>query len=472
MGKKLEQYLLSAVGKTKDFLSCENPYREVGFDGDKKRLGWVVALPFSKIKVSLNKIAEVLQGKKEFIFVGIGGSANGIKALLSLFRVTNIYVLDSLDTAAMKRVLRQIKDKKNILVIPISKSGTTQETQLIALTLKELFGDNWQDHFLWLSDPEAFEKLDSLGWQGTQKIAIQCDNASDVGGRFSCPNTLIFLLPLFLLLKKDLKKLEKIYDSYLLSLGKVRTMAYNDAEKYKNKTGAYFNAIITDKSAKSMVAWLVQLFQESLGSKKEGFFVKTISSKKADKMFSPVFLKSSVKSPVVKLMTNMYFFEVFVAYYAAMKEINFVDQPCVEKYKAVMRGGCNDRKTQIASGSLNSLINNVKQKLQRQQEFIEIVLYFYPRESVIRNIESQFKKSFPDKKVSLFMGSDWNHHSYQAAFADKSTFYVLVTAETYEVKCVPFSSVTLAKNIETLRLISRATFVTLKDKALLFSLVV
>ncbi|MBU0897018.1 MAG: hypothetical protein KKB76_05300 [Candidatus Omnitrophica bacterium] len=47
---ELERYLFEAEGKDKSELSLENPYREIGFDGEKKRLGWVRNIPFLKIK--------------------------------------------------------------------------------------------------------------------------------------------------------------------------------------------------------------------------------------------------------------------------------------------------------------------------------------------------------------------------------------------------------------------------------------
>ncbi|MDD5195719.1 MAG: hypothetical protein PHQ96_08630, partial [Candidatus Omnitrophica bacterium] len=213
MEKTLEQYLLEAVGKTQNELPPDNPYRESGFDGDKKRLGWLKVTPFSKIKEALTRLQEILEGKDCFIFTGIGGSANGIKALLSLFKGAPLYILDSLDPAALKALTLKIKNIDRTLVIPISKSGSTSETQLLSCALKELFGNGWKNHFLWLVDPPAFEKLDTLGWSGAKKIPIQFDEDTDIGGRFSCPHTLIFFLPLFLLLKKDFAQLQRIYSA-------------------------------------------------------------------------------------------------------------------------------------------------------------------------------------------------------------------------------------------------------------------
>src|SRR3989338_1023760 len=212
MNNNLIKELLAAAGKNCEDLPENNIYRKIAFDGDKSRMGWVKPAPFSLIKQSLEKILPVLEGKEAFIFIGMGGSINGIKPLLSLWGSKKYYTLDNLDPRAVSSLSAKIKDFTKALVIPISKSGTTKETQLLSLTLKELFtrklGRAWEKNFLCLSDPQAFDKLNSLGWQEITKLAIQFDSGGDIGGRFSSPNTLIFFLPLFLLLEKYFNRLE------------------------------------------------------------------------------------------------------------------------------------------------------------------------------------------------------------------------------------------------------------------------
>jgi len=85
MMDRLEQYLLVATGKDKEEISSNNPYKKIGFDGDKRRLGWIRVTPFNLIKDSLLGISPLLKGKENFIFVGMGGSINGIKTLFFLW---------------------------------------------------------------------------------------------------------------------------------------------------------------------------------------------------------------------------------------------------------------------------------------------------------------------------------------------------------------------------------------------------
>ncbi|MDD4183649.1 MAG: hypothetical protein PHT53_07520 [Candidatus Omnitrophica bacterium] len=471
MISRLEQYLLDAQGKEKEEVSSSNPYGKIGFDNGKKRLGWVTVTPFNLIKDSLSKVSPLLAGKENFIFIGMGGSINGIKTLFSLFRGHKLFALDSLDPAATKAILKKIKNINKTLVISISKSGTTQETQLLSTALREFFGANWPKHFLWLADPAAHEKLNSLGWEQAQRMPIQFDAESDVGGRFSCPHTLIFFLPLFLLLKQDFRKLKEVYDSYLSYLEAARNEAYLFAEKYKDKEPPYFFPQVKGKLGESFSSWIVQLFQESLGSKKENFNVKTTGLLKAkNSLFLPVKLKVKINNPVASLMSQMYFFQVFIAFYSAFKDINFVDQEFVEKYKDTMRKIEGSRTDDIISLNLSKVINEVKGSISGRQKFIEVVLYFHPSKEIIAKVNRAFDKAFGGKMIFVFVGSDWNHHSYQAAFADKNTFYVFLLASNYDNDIKGISRETLNKNVEKLKIISKATYLTLEDKSLLFRL--
>lgn len=477
MSKKLERYLLEAVGKQKQEIAADNLYREIAFDGDKERLGWVKPLPFSRIKESLEKISDVLEGKENFIFVGMGGSINGIKPLIALFGNKSFSTLDNLDPNALARLLEELKNSDKTLVITISKSGTTKETQLLAAALREFFAskyDNtqWPKHFLWLSDPESFVKIDSYGWSQVKKTPIQFDGKTDIGGRFSSPHTLIFILPLFLLLKRNLGALEKIYSSFVSLQKEVNQRACSLCEKSKNKKDAYFSPLVDGKSSRALSSWIVQLFQESLGSKLEGLAVKTITGQKHDRVFFPLRLGLEMGEEVVSLMSQMYFFQVFIAYYAACHRINFVSQEFVEKYKNQMREleSQASQKEPIESIDIEEVLEQVKRRITPEQKFIEIVLYFYPAPELIDRIKKMFARKFSQKKILVFVGSDWNHQSYQAAFGSKDTFYVLLALSSYTQQVEGVSNNTLLQNIETLQVIAKATYLTLKDKSLLFSL--
>jgi len=476
MSEVLERYLDEVVDKEKNDISPNNPYREIAFDEDKRRLGWFRVLSFSLIKESLESVVSIFEDRDNVIFIGMGGSINGIKPLLTLFNKENFYTLDNLDPQAISNIIDKIKDLKKTLVVSISKSGTTKETQLLSSTLKELFrsnlGEQWVNHFLWISDPASFDKLNELGWAQVRKVSIQCDGQTDIGGRFSSPHTFIFFLPLFLLLEKDFGKLQDIYDTFVSLQAQIRKKASDICDTYKDKANAYFSPITDERLGISFSSWIVQLFQESLGSKLEGLAVKTITNLKENNIFSPIELDLKIKDPVVSLISHMYFFQVFIAYYSANKGINFVTQNYVEEYKKQMRQLENKAGGQEKARSmdLDNIAKEVKKNIKPSHHFLEIVLYFYPTPETIAAIENEFKKNFPQQQILIFVGSDWNHQSYQAAFASKDTFYLLLTLASYRLQVPCLSQETLKRNIDVLKLIAKATYITLKDKASLFSL--
>jgi glucose-6-phosphate isomerase len=476
MGSSLEQYLIEAAGAGKSQLSAENPYGDIGFDGEKKRLGWVRPPAFSRIKSALEAVAPLLEGRKHFIFVGMGGSINGIKPLLALSGKSNFHILDNLDPGAIRELSDKLKEPQETLVISISKSGTTRETQLLTSALKDLFANrlgagSWQNYFLWLSDTASFPKLDILGWQGVNKVAIQVDGEDDIGGRFSSPHTLIFLLPLFLILDRDFSRLENCWNSFKEIIPEINRQAYSAAQNCKGRPQAYFSPFTTGAFNQSFSSWIVQLFQESLGSKLKDLAVKTLTNVTEDELFFPLKLEQEIDSPFVSLISQMYFFQVFVAYYSAQRKINFVSQNFVEKYKQQMQKleGGNRHSGIEKAASLAEVISAVKKLIKPAQRFIEVVLYFYPGQEIKEAVTEEFSANFPRKRILVFAGSDWNHQSYQAAFASKDTFFVLLTASFYDCRVSGISEDILVNNSTTLQVIAEATYLTLKDKSLLFS---
>lgn len=477
MDNNLKNYLLEAAQSNQSDLPFDNPYKNVGFDQGKGRLGWVKPVSFSKIKESLEQIYLLTKNKNSFIFVGMGGSINGIKPLLALIGQNNFYTLDNLDPEALSGILDKINDLNKTLVIPISKSGTTKETQFLALTLKEIFSnrlgvDKWQSSFLWLSDPTSFKRLDALGWAGVRKISIQLDEGTDIGGRFSSPHTLIFLLPLFLLLNNDFDKLKGIYNHFISLQPEIIAKAYEYCQKYARKDNAYFSPQTNTSWVGSFSPWIIQLFQESLGSKENDLEVKTLLNSKDISGFFSLELEMIISNEVVLLMSQMYFFQAFIAFYSAQRKINFVAQDFVEKYKAQMRKLESDlgkNKDGIKSVNLVQLINSIKERITPGQKFIEVVLYFYPTPSLCKSMKAAFDQAFGQKITLIFIGSDWNHQAYQAAFKSKDTFYVLLTAACYKMSVPDVSRQSLSRNVSALELVATATYFTIKDKSLLFA---
>ncbi len=460
-------YLLSAAGRDKKDVASDNPFINIGFDENNARLGWVNPPDFSLISEEVRRILPLLEGKKFFVFVGMGGSINGIKSIASFSPEKAVYTLDSLDPSALSEVLNSIEPDKT-LVVAVSKSSTTKETQLIAKSLKQVISE---ENFVWLIDLENKERLLSFGWKDANIFPIQPDGRGDIGGRFSSPHTLIFLLPLFIIVGRDTGRLKNIWDEYLSLQEFLLKGAYDLADKYREADKAYFNPQVKEDFKNNLRGWLVQLLNESLGSKKQGLAVKTLVSglNGDEKGFFSLRLDKEIENPLVYIMANMYFFQCFTAFYAYFNNIVFVNQPYVEVYKKAMRSqqAYSENKPPVFLQDIPGIIK--ENPGFSSKKFIEIILYFSPGQGFVEKISSLMTEEFSDKKVFVFIGSDWNHHSYQAAFKSEDTLYVIVCLEQYK-NCPYISRDIIQDNINTLKTISFATFSTLKSKAVFFTL--
>lgn len=467
--EKILAYLKEAAS-SKFLQGYSNPFFRLGFDGEKPRLGWFSPPEFRAIENNLTEILEVCKDKENFIFSGMGGSINGIKTLKGLSGNTRFFLLDSLDPEGFDKVLTQIKNLKKTMVICISKSGSTLETQLIAHSLREQFKQDWLKHFIWLSDSSSFEKLTSGGWM-CAKFPIQIDGAEDIGGRFSCPHTLIFLFPLFLLIERDLQRLEDIWRRYLSLRESLIIKAYQLAYRAKDLKEAIFSVYIEKEYAEDFSGWIIQLFQESLGSKTDELQVKTqvISE---DRPFKSFLINSGLNTqdPFIYIMGNMFFLQMFVVFYSVFKEINFVNQPYVEVYKSQLKTLKDEKLAGFKPKNLEEIIRYLKERISEDKQFIEVVLYFYSDNSYLKDLRDIFKKAFPHKEILVFTGSDWNHHSYQAAFKDKLSWYVFLVRHRYKDSSPFLDLAQISKNTSLLKAISYVTYSTLKDKAFYFSL--
>lgn len=364
--------LIQASGKqTKDQISEANLYRENGFEGENARLGWVIPPAWRDIERILNEFMnlEVVKGKTHYIFSGMGGSINATKALIRILRGQSrfkLYTLDSLDPTAMVELFSSIDDLSKALVIGISKSGTTIETQDLLRALREGFHSqnlDYQNHFLLLTDlPPGKQNMENAGWQSVEILPIQIDGGTDIGGRFIAPHTLIFLIPLLLLLNQDLNRLKALWDEYLSLREKLIFESAKKAYELAKKETQRFAIILEEKLAQVLETWITQLFQESLGSKIAGFNPKTVvvASEAALEMFEEVRFDATSTRIIVEAMLSMFLLQVFVAIFAYYEGINFVTQPEVEVYKKKIKEMSSQKKSPVERVAITELIERTK----------------------------------------------------------------------------------------------------------------
>ena len=104
------------------------------------------------------------------------------------------------------------------------------------------------------------------------------------------------------------------------------------------------------------------------------------------------------------------------------------------------------------------------------KNFIEVVCYWYLPDEQRQAIMDHLREKCPGKTVLVFEGSDWNHHSYQAATMNDETLFVVLTKDRYLEHVEGIPDETLQENTKNLLDIAYATYETLKDKAVYLAL--
>ena len=467
--------LLLASDREKSEIYEGNLFKEIGFEGENARLGWVTPPKWEKIEQFLTMFQnlDLTRNKTDFIFSGMGGSINAVKALTSIQKNENgvkIHIIDSLDPAALSELFSNVASWENAIVVSISKSGSTRETLEILKALNEKFESlrlDPSDHFLWLTDLNNKDKL-KTGYN--KAISIQLNGATDIGGRFSAPHTAIFLIPLYLVLN-DLDQLKKVWLEYLRQRETLLDVIAQRANYLASMNVQRFALVFPRDIAQALDTWSTQLIQESLGSKSDNFNPKTIVLSDGETVptgFESIQLNVNSPVNIVNLMVSMYLLEVFAAIFAYEQRINFVNQPAVDLYKREMSAVKSENLLENEFITYNDLVSMIKKKILLIPgiKFIEVVCYWHSI-GLKEKLSIKIRQNFPELDVLVFSGSDWNHHSYQAASKNQDTLYLILIKHAYEHNIDGVSDLTLRNNAMTLQKIAIATQRTLSEKAIL-----
>ena len=219
-----------------------------------------------------------------------------------------------------------------------------------------------------------------MGWRSVEFLPIQVDRGTDICGRFTAPHTSLFLIPLLLLLDKDVYRLKSLWREYLSLRGKYILESAKRAYELANKDIQRFAIVLNEKLAPALETWIIQLFQESLGSKISGFNPKTkVVSQAIPKGFEVIRFERASSNVVVEAMLIMHILQVFVAIFAYYKRITFVTQPMVEDYKRKRNTVALQKMPPVERVTIPALIEKTRGFLHEQPhtEFVEVVCYWH-----------------------------------------------------------------------------------------------
>ena len=162
---------------------------------DRKEIGFFRILDRADLwKTSEQRAREIRQQADQFLFVGIGGSSLGVRALLRACpqRRDEFLVLENVDERAYLELTSVVRDWKRLHVVLTSKSGGTLETLTAFEFLRREFvsrGLNISKQATVISEVTTNPLSD---WARSQQVPV-LEIPKDVGGRFSALSPVGFL---------------------------------------------------------------------------------------------------------------------------------------------------------------------------------------------------------------------------------------------------------------------------------------
>lgn len=205
---------------------------------------------------------EKIKDKKNFVQVGIGGSALGPEMLVHALAKNDkkFFCLDNTDSDYLKRQLDQIDLNDSVFYV-VSKSGGTAETIACYSILRSLGAKN----FVFCTDP----KNGQLRAHVEENNFLALDIPSNIGGRFSVLSPVGLLPALFMGL--DIEALyagaNKIKETLLCDQFEKNDLFKSAAMIFEAYKSGVNQTVLMPYSSllKSFSAWFVQLWAESLG---------------------------------------------------------------------------------------------------------------------------------------------------------------------------------------------------------------
>lgn len=211
---------------------------------------------------------------KHFVWVGIGGSSLGPKAMVEALGVTHIHVVENPDIQSLIRLAQKFPSLKDVGFVFVSKSGTTIETlATLEFFTQELASQNLdlKKQTVVISEKKPSSLFD---WAVKNSIPV-LEIPISVGGRFSVLSSIGQLT--IKLAKKDLSQFRKGSESVFTDDYKNKTLfplCQFFMDSFKRKDVLTYFWYYSD-STYQLGKWLEQLWAESLAKKESPLFVAT-----------------------------------------------------------------------------------------------------------------------------------------------------------------------------------------------------
>jgi hypothetical protein len=447
-----------------------NRFAELGCDAGRPALGWVEPPSGPEVRSALERAAghPVLVRRRRYLFCGTGGWIHAVRAAVEAAAGAadgKIFTLHSLDPRALPSLLSSLGDLRDVACCGISASRETLETRLLLDTLRARLtaaGLRAEHHLAWLSSPVPGGQAED----GLPVLDLTLPGWPDVGALFGAPHTLAFLLPLALAL--GIEKTVEIWETYLARR--------EEADQTGAAHGLALDAQATDELCFSLPAgaghgletWVLQLARQGLGGKRPDF-TPQIRLRREE---PPPGGAADRPGPLATMLT-LRAAQCAVAILGARRGIAFAAHPNVLLYKqripeseeALRRHGWPAADAPPWSFLNRHLADWIAGQPDARR--VEVVAYLHLPPEDRQRIGGELRDiGLP---VRVDEGSDWNHHSFQAAVGERHTLFALLDplGRPRPVPGIPDHVV--ERNLRTLKAIARATTEALGDRARLFA---
>lgn len=423
-----------------------NRFVQLGSENGKPRLGWVEPPPWKHIERALDRAfcTRALRDKRQFIFCGTGGWIHSVRMVAEETGPSQnvVQTLYSLDPAALVSLLANNLALDKTALLGLSASGNTLETRLLIDTLQELLisaGLHVPDHLLWLSAKLA------------RSLPLTVDGFETIGALFSAPFTLAFLLPVALL--AGMQKTRRYFESFLA----LREQAVEEAVGQALDLDVSQKLLYLDTGGTSdpLDCWILQLARQSICGKSASFNPKILVGGESPDNFTRINLKIVADvDPIVAKMLTCHAAQFFFAAVAWRHDIAFVQHDNVNRYKRLIN---ETPKSSLTNADLEAVQQKIDAVLRKNgRSFLEMVVYA-PLTKQLRSTLRQSHGSLTGRHCEVYEGSDWNHHSYQAAAESGDTAYVFAGPWLSECEVPGIAPGTLSRNLGFLSAIAQAT---------------
>lgn len=424
------------------------------------RLGWVIPPPWHTVAQVAAAVqnSPALTGRDQLVVIGTGAWGFAARSLRAVLDEPRLLPLDSLDPAAARSVLERLKRSPTAACIAISASRKTTETRLLATTVQRA-GRHLSVTWLCEDDhpPDAF--------------SLSPRKIHDQVALFGAPLSTAFLVPAAFAAHPQLERAYGVFAAQYCDIGaSLASLAVSAPTD-----GCPRVVLRLPHDAPSAVQmWVLQLGRQALCGKSPSFEPWVEVERGAP---GPADIVADLDvmpdcDALSRLMGTLYAAAVFTACLGLRAGLHAARHENVREYKRrVLDYHAGGQHPAARACGADELIVLAAAWLADRPDlrYLHIVVYDLKRARDIQNLREAltFRTGVP---CEVHEGTEWNHHSYQAAYGNPRVAVLIVVVQRTPETRTDLLSQALAENARARYAIALATVQSLYPRSRLIEL--